>query len=39
MYYRDHDGQLCYDDGKQDWFVDEATGEMRLADWFWHLDM
>lgn len=38
MYYRDHNGQLCFDDGGQDWFMDEHTGEKRLADWFWYME-
>ena len=38
MYYRDHNDRLCFDDGETDWFVDERTGEMQKADWFWYLD-
>ncbi len=37
MFYRDFNGQLCYDDGEQDWLVNEETGEKRLADWFWYM--
>ena len=37
MFYRDHTEQLCYDDGEQDWFVNEQTGDMTVADWFWYL--
>ena len=39
MYYRDHNNKLCFDDGKNDWFVDERTGEMQKADWFWYLEV
>lgn len=38
MYYRDHKNRLCFDDGANDWFVDEQTGEMKKADWFWYLE-
>lgn len=37
MFYRDHKGNLCYDDGNKDWFVDEKTWELTPADWFWYL--
>lgn len=37
MYYRDHHGKLCFDDGAKDWFVNEETGELTEADWFWYL--
>lgn len=37
MYYRDHMGNLCFDDGETDWLIDERTGEKSKADWFWYL--
>lgn len=38
MYYYDHNLQLCFDDGKTDWFVNEQTNELvKQADWFWYL--
>jgi hypothetical protein len=37
VYYRDHKDRLCFDDGANDWFVDERTGAMQKADWFWYL--
>lgn len=36
MYYYDHKGQLCFDDGVDDYFV-ESDGQLTKADWFWYL--
>lgn len=38
MYYKDHNGKLCFDDGYKDWFVDEKTGQLiEEVDFFWYL--
>lgn len=37
-YYKDYLNQLCFFDGKTDWIINPATGERRVADWFWYLE-
>lgn len=37
-YYKDYLNQLCFFDGETDWIINPATGERRVADWFWYLE-
>lgn len=39
VFYKDHLDQDCFFDGETDWIINPTTGERRIADWFWYLEL